>query len=54
MQRYGGADSGEQVHSAAIADFSSVVVAAAGWMNFPNLVPVLAKRQDNYVGRTSH
>src|SRR5258708_8112686 len=27
-------------------NFSSVVVAAAGWMNFPNRVPVLAKPQD--------
>src|SRR5580692_5257659 len=30
----------------ASAIFSAVVVAAAGWMNFPNLVPVLAKPQD--------
>src|SRR5579864_2419947 len=27
-------------------NFSSVVVAAAGWMNFPKRVPVLAKPQD--------
>ena len=27
-------------------NFSSVVVAAAGWINFPNRVPVLAKPQD--------
>src|SRR5579862_8262188 len=27
-------------------NFSSVVVAAAGWLNLPNLVPVFAKPQD--------
>src|SRR5580700_11618406 len=29
----------------ASANFSSVVVAAASWMNFPNLVPVFANPQ---------